>query len=343
MTDSTRGPTALPEPVPYSGGLTIPRTDLVQNEVGLLLRSQASYDESFAHVKEYLCGPYAQELRKIGGYSPAQIERICGHGLGRPANIDGLTASENVVYATWERRALVLDLYAPDASEAAQPVILLIHGGGWIQNSHRTYRNLAVKLARQGFATACVEYRLAGEATYPGAIYDIKAAVRWVRANATRLNFDADRIILAGGSAGGQLAALTALTRDDPRYEGSANNLDQSSDVHSLVLLDGFADGPASDIWLNDPVDELRNDMCSLHRVTTGRATTIPSILTVNGPMASGNMQMHEWICAHRQDVRAQLVETPLPHAYEIVDELNDVVVGWISDFCNQTPTEDDA
>lgn len=64
------------------------------------------------------------------------------------------------------------------ADKKRVPLVIFVHGGGWIRGSHRGYRPAAIALAKRGFATATVEYRLVGEAMFPAAIYDVKAAIR---------------------------------------------------------------------------------------------------------------------------------------------------------------------
>lgn len=153
----------LPEPVPYSGDNSIPRTELVSNDAGLLMQSELSYARSFIHVSDSIRATHEVKLREAEELSEDEIADIERRGVGSRPSADGLTVPENLVYAIWGRRGLVLDLYVPETVSAPCPVLLILHGGGWIQNSHRTYRSFAMKLAKRGYATACVEYRLAGE------------------------------------------------------------------------------------------------------------------------------------------------------------------------------------
>jgi pimeloyl-ACP methyl ester carboxylesterase len=185
-----------------------------------------------------------------------------------------------------------------------------------------------MKLAGKGYATACVEYRLAGEATFPAAIYDVKAAARWVRANASRYGLDPDRVGIAGASAGGKLAALVALTNGDPRYEGGANHLDKSSDLKCLVVMDGQVDGRVNGVWLNDSEDtQLIRETTPYYKVVNS-TTVLPSMLFVN----DGD-KICEWIGANRCDVVVKQIKTSLPHAYELLDGEQDTVIGWLDEF----------
>jgi len=116
-------------------------------------------------------------------------------------------------------RPLELDLYLPPAPSPA-PVIVHVHGGGWRRGSRRhplprLGADFYERLAGQGFAVAAVDYRLSGEARFPAAVEDVRAAVGWVREQAGGYGLDAGRVFLWGDSAGGHLALLNGLTGAD--------------------------------------------------------------------------------------------------------------------------------
>jgi acetyl esterase/lipase len=96
--------------------------------------------------------------------------------------------------------------------------VLFIHGGGWVSGHTRhsgafeDWPGVLASLAAKGYVVASVEYRLSGEARFPAAIQDIKAAIRWLRAHAPQYGIDRQRAVVWGGSAGGQLAALAAVS-----------------------------------------------------------------------------------------------------------------------------------
>lgn len=112
-----------------------------------------------------------------------------------------------------------LDLYVPDtALNKDKPgLFVMVHGGGFIYNDSQSRQaQLMYRYFRDnGFACASVNYRLAQEAQFPGAISDVKAAVRFLRAHADEYGFDASRIAIWGESAGGYLAVAAAVTNDD--------------------------------------------------------------------------------------------------------------------------------
>jgi acetyl esterase/lipase len=107
---------------------------------------------------------------------------------------------------------LEADLYLPERTGPAPPVIVWLHAGGWRMGSRRVAPDLSRWCAARGFAMAAVDYRLSDRATFPAQIQDVKTAVRWLRTVAGTYGFDGSRIGLWGSSAGAHLAALAGLT-----------------------------------------------------------------------------------------------------------------------------------
>jgi acetyl esterase/lipase len=125
-----------------------------------------------------------------------------------------------------------LDLYLPEKADAPTPLIVWVHGGGWLQGDKKG--GPATAFVGKGYAVASINYRLSKEATYPAQIEDCKAAVRFLRANAKKYNLDPDRFGAWGGSAGGHLVALLGTTGDVKELDGKGDNLDVSSRVQAV-------------------------------------------------------------------------------------------------------------
>lgn len=121
----------------------------------------------------------------------------------------------------------VVDIYVP-ATKGPHPIVLYIHGGGWTGGHTRHSGALAnfpavlASLAAEGFVVASLEYRLSAEAKFPAQLQDAKASLRFLGANAARYRIDPSRVGLWGGSAGGHLTALTALTCKDTSLDPAA-------------------------------------------------------------------------------------------------------------------------
>jgi acetyl esterase/lipase len=130
-----------------------------------------------------------------------------------------------------------LDLYVPDGATSPVPLIVWIHGGGWQSGDKQLGPNShPLRYARNGYAVASINYRLSDEAIFPAQIYDAKAAIRWLRANAAQYNLDVTRFGAWGQSAGGHLASLVGTSGDVKNLEGAVGgNLQFSSRVQAVV------------------------------------------------------------------------------------------------------------
>ncbi len=115
-----------------------------------------------------------------------------------------------------------LDLYLPEPPAAGKlsPAVVWIHGGGWAGGTKNEARakNICGILARAGYVAVSIDYRL-GEGAWPTNLFDCKNAVRFLRANAAKYRLDPNRIAVAGGSAGGHLALMVALTAGQDAFE----------------------------------------------------------------------------------------------------------------------------
>lgn len=142
---------------------------------------------------------------------------------------------EGVVFGTGGGRELRCDVYAPLAASGPVPGLLLLHGGGWRRGNRAIMRGYGLRVGREGFVCVASEYRLIDESPWPAAIHDVKAALRWMRANAAQLGIDPERIAVQGNSAGAHLALLAAGTPSRPELEGDGGNPGVSTQVGAVV------------------------------------------------------------------------------------------------------------
>jgi acetyl esterase/lipase len=133
----------------------------------------------------------------------------------------------NVPFHEAAGRTLKLDVYRSRARRERCPVLLQIHGGGWIVGAKETQAlPLMTRLAAHGWLCVAPSYRLSPKATFPDHLIDVKAAIRWIREHGAEYGADPDFIVISGGSAGGHLAALAALTPNDPAYQPGFEGVD---------------------------------------------------------------------------------------------------------------------
>jgi acetyl esterase/lipase len=192
---------------------------------------------------------------------PFSLAIMCGLLAVSPARATEyqVMSRPGLVYAEHDGTKLIGDLFLPQGLANA-PAVIAVHGGGWQNSSRATYQYWGPFLARNGIALFTVEYRLGKPGMYPNAVYDVRAAIQFLRAKAASFDLDPDRLGLIGDSAGGHLTALLALAgdqftkayRDDPMAGTPAN-------VKAMVGFYGVYDMMAQ--WTHDAVFRPRDNI----------------------------------------------------------------------------------
>ncbi len=160
------------------------------------------------------------------------VERSAAQAVGRQP------AQSDIEYATVDGRSLKLHLYAPSTERSTSALLVWVHGGAWRSGSKEDVAVTA--LLDDGFYIASVDYRLSPVAKFPAQIFDIKSAIRFLRANAQTYGYDPNKFVIAGSSAGGHLAALVGVSNGIAELEGNVGKFtDTSSDVQAIVSFYG--------------------------------------------------------------------------------------------------------
>jgi acetyl esterase/lipase len=134
-------------------------------------------------------------------------------------------------------RELKADVFTPPPGMSNGAGVLLIHGGGWTTGDRSQLRGYGILLGRIGYTCVSCEYRLTGEAKWPGQIHDAKAALRWMRANADRLGIDPAKIAVSGNSAGGHLSLALAATPNLAEFEGDGGHPGVGTQVAACIAF----------------------------------------------------------------------------------------------------------
>ena len=188
----------------------------------------------------------------------------------------------NVVYATVGGLDLRLDIYTPQKAQKS-PLIVWVHGGAWRAGSKNKVP--VAQLVDHGFAIASVDYRLSPVAKFPAQIHDIKAAIRFLRANAGTYDFDPERFVIAGSSAGGHLAALVGVSNGVTELEGTVgDHVSPSSDVQSIVVFYGAAN--LQTILSQSTPHGLSVRVPALELLLGGQPLDVPELAKLASPVA---------------------------------------------------------
>jgi acetyl esterase/lipase len=147
-----------------------------------------------------------------------------------------------------------LDIYWPAEGDGPFPVIVSIHGGAFMGGDKRDIQlTPMLESLKRDYAVVGFNYRMSSETIFPALIHDIKAAIRWIRANAEQFLFDPQRIAVWGGSAGGYLALMAGVSAGIPELDDlSLGNPEQSSAVQAVV--DWF--GPTDFLKMDEQLAE---------------------------------------------------------------------------------------
>lgn len=167
---------------------------------------------------------------------------LASHAQTVPPMPETVIHEANIEYSNVGGR-LAMDIVRPKAPSAdPRPAVLLVHGGGFRAGNRQSYLPMAIKLAERGYVAATVTYRLSPRNQFPAPVQDVKAAVRFLRANAAKYGIDSDHIGAMGGSAGGHLVLFLGLTADVAEFEGSGPNRQFSSKVQCVADYYGPTD-----------------------------------------------------------------------------------------------------
>lgn len=208
----------------------------------------------------------------------------------------------NIVYHTSNNFQDKLDVYTPRDTKQPTPVVVQIHGGGWIEGTKEEVALELLPFMQLGYSAVNVEYRLGRASLAPAAVVDCRCALHWVFANAKKYNFDVNRVVLTGGSAGGHLALATGMLTpaagfDRECYVGSDDvwtregGTGADPKVAAIVNFFGITDvldelhGPNTKgyavVWVGDQpnADEVARRVSPINMVSKDN----PPIITIHG------------------------------------------------------------
>jgi acetyl esterase/lipase len=181
------------------------------------------------------------------------LAAVSARAQGPAPDIGDLRAERDIVFGKGGDMDLLLDVYRPPEGVTPKRLAIIhLFGGGFFSgNKNAGYIiNDAKALGARGYTNISANYRLQTQGSWPAQIHDTKAAIRWARANADRLGYDADKIVVAGYSAGGMLSLLAAGTNGRAEFEGDGGTPGVSSEVNASIGVYPLASAQiATGLW----------------------------------------------------------------------------------------------
>lgn len=265
--------------------------------------------------------------------------------IARPILDENVVEKNDIVYKELDNRKLHLDAYYNN-DEQLKPAIILVHGGGWKSGNKSLMKPFAQRIASKGYACFTVEYRLSLEAKYPAAIFDVKKAIQFVKANAGKYNVDSTKVAILGCSAGGQIAALVGTTNNMASFEDLKDKCNVSSSVQAIIDLDGVlafihpksSEGEVASLWLGGNSEEKREIWLNASALTHTDKNTPPIlfIASKHDRFHAGRDNMIEIL--NKYDIYSQ-VETfsDAPHSFWLFHPWFNDTVEYITTFLEKT------
>lgn len=183
-------------------------------------------------------GVHAEPATKAPAEAPNRPKQAGKKPFTLPA---GVRMERDISYVPDGDESQRLDLYLPEKpADSPLPLIVHIHGGGW--RGGNKFPCPVAGMVLKGYAVASVEYRFSQKAVFPAQIQDCQAAIRWLRSNSKKYNFDPERVGVVGASAGGHLSALVGTSGGKKAFTPIGGNEDQSDKVQAVCDIFGPAD-----------------------------------------------------------------------------------------------------
>lgn len=272
-----------------------------------------------------------------------EIKRFPSIEIVKEKNHKNLIFSIDLVYDIIDSRELHLDAYYKKG-KMAQPAVVLIHGGGWKSGDKSQMKIYAQELAIKGYSCFTIEYRLSPEAQYPAAIFDVKNAIKYIKANAKKFNVNPDKVAILGCSSGGQMAALIGTTNNNLYFE-SASVINENASVQAIIDLDGVLafkhpeseEGKAASLWLGGSYEEkseIWNQASALNQVSA----STPPLLFINSDITRFHAGRKDMISKlNNYQIYSEVKNIPnSPHSFWFFNPWFQPMVKYTVDFLDK-------
>lgn len=251
----------------------------------------------------------------------------------RPSQFQNVSEIDNIIYKKTQKRSLSLDAFVNYSEN--NPIVILIHGGGWKSGNKSHMKPLAQNIASRGYSCFAIEYRLSDETKYPEGIYDVKQAIKFVKENAKKYHVDNSRIAILGTSSGAQMATLIGVTSDKTL-----------SSVQAIINLDGVLafnhpeskEGKLASFWLGGTYKE-KPEIWEEASALTHVDENSPPILFINSQYERFHAGRNDMIKILKKHNIYSQVETfsQSPHTFWLFHPYFSKTVNYIVQFLDKT------
>ena len=280
-------------------------------------------------------------------YTPSRLRRFFVPMAFNDPDVERLV---DIPYAEGSRHRL--DVYRRTDHPTGCPTLLQVHGGAWVIGDKKEQgRPLMLHLARKGWVCFAPNYRLSPKSAWPAHLYDVKQALAWVREHGAEYGADPGFVVVTGGSAGGHLAALMALTQNQPEWQPGFEDADTS--VQGCVPYYGVYDiandlsskwGRQRDKRLFEKVVMKTKERAVYEAASPIRqvSTDAPPILVIHGrnDTLAPVEEAREFVRRLREVSAEPVIYLELPgtqHAFDVFPSIrSDHVVRAVGRFCEQ-------
>jgi acetyl esterase/lipase len=252
-----------------------------------------------------------------------------------------VAVEKDVVFGKGGDRELKCDVYRPAPGTEKHVGIIHIHGGGFLRGSKEGAR-VARPLAALGYLGVAMQYRLAPDAKWPSQIEDVKAAIRWTRANAGQLGIDPDKIVVLGHSAGGHLSLVASGSQNLADFEGRGGNADANTSVAACVAFYAGTGGnrvPAGaehPVLGLDPSEDTYRSFTPLSYVRPGFPPTIILHGTADQSIpVAASVKLYQAMIDAGVPVELHVVDG-VTHVFDAHDDLAEESSHWIDLFLDR-------
>lgn len=306
------------------------KTVIILFLISMAIRAQSKYTVDTTYTIQSV---YNKEIKNYPFISIVQ-----------PKKHSNVQEEKETEYSKTSDRKLRLDAYFCNTT-SKNPVIVILHGGGWKSGNKSQMETFAQEMASKGFSCFTIEYRLSTEAKYPAAIFDVKNAIRYIKKNASQFNADTTKVAILGCSSGGQMAALIGTTNNNSLFEEKDINNKSTSTVQAIIDIDGVLafkhpesqEGTVAGIWLGGSYEEkpkIWEEASALSH--TDKST--PPTLFINSSKERFHAGRDDMIAILNQHKIYNEVKTiqNSPHSFWFLNPWHDETITYTTHFLNK-------